>query len=63
MIQRLSIDEIRMNLFFDMASDSTAINWYVDKDSKKAYICKKNVKLKTGWSMWKRNTKSKTLSD
>lgn len=36
-----SIDEIKNEPFFDMASDSTAINWYVDKDSKKLISARK----------------------
>ena len=35
------IDEIKNEPFFDMASDSTAINWYVDKDSKKLISARK----------------------
>lgn len=35
------IDEIRNEPFFDMASDSTAINWYVDKDNKKLISARK----------------------
>ena len=35
------IDEIKNEPFFDMASDSTAINWYVDKDNKKLISARK----------------------